>query len=339
MAEEDLFPSPTPVAGQEPETSDELDALEFIRRVEASDVGPSTVEGVQLGIHRLCRQYTSQKPTELLPQIRTYRHYLTRLIDGRATLTQRRDLIAVGGLLALLTACVHEDLGQRRASELSSETARRAGEHAGHRDLIAWSFEIKAWQALLDGRYPDALEHCQAGLMNADAVSSAAAQLIAQTARASARLGDKDRTLAALEHAEAMADRLRPEWPDHHFVFDPSKLTSYTATTLAWLGDGSDEAERCARRVIREEGRLGRPRRVATARVDLAMILLARHEAEEAAHLGRLAVKSGRLVPSNVWRVAELDRSLRAERSNAPEIAAFHEQFEAVRQAMRSEPA
>jgi hypothetical protein len=167
------------------------------------------------------------------------------------------------------------------------------------------------------------------------ATSSAAAQLVAQEARASARLGDEGRTRGALDRAAAIADRLgRQEWPGHHFVFDPRKLTSYTATTLAWLGDDSEEAERCARQVIRDEDRMGRPRRVATARVDLAVILLARRETEEAAHLGRLAVTSGRLVPSNVWRVAELDRKLGAHNSRSPEITAFHEQFEQVRQTM-----
>src|SRR3954451_7159624 len=107
------------------------------------------MEGVQLGIHRLCREYPRKKPAELLPRIRSYRHYVSRLLDGRATLAQRRELIVAGGTLSLLASCVHEDLGQRHAAELSGETARSAGLHTGHGELVAWAFEIQAWQALL----------------------------------------------------------------------------------------------------------------------------------------------------------------------------------------------
>jgi transcriptional regulator with XRE-family HTH domain len=162
MAEEDLFASPQPILTEEPGTGDGLEVVEFIRRVEASDVGPSTMEGIQLGTHRLCREYPMKRPAELLPRICSYHHYVSRLLDGFATLAQRRELIVAGGTLSLLAACVHEDLGQRRAAELSGKTAQRAGMHTGHGELIAWAFEIRAWQALLDGRHRDAVEQCRA---------------------------------------------------------------------------------------------------------------------------------------------------------------------------------
>lgn len=332
LDEEDLFPSPAVVTGWRPEPDDELDILELVRRVEASDVGRTTLEALRLGVHGLCRRYTTATPAELLPDIREYRRYIGDLLQGRATPSQQRELIVTAGLLSLLAACVHEDLGQRRASELCRETARRLGVHAGHAELVAWAYEIAAWQAILDGAHLDAVAACHAGLEHTGAVSSAAAQLTAQEARAWARLGDRARTRTVLERTASVVGRLdRPEWPDHHFVFDPRKLVSYTATTYAWLGDGSDEAEGYARRVIHDEEESGRPRRVATARIDLAVILAARGDRNEAAHLGRLAVDSGRLVPSNLWRVTELDRMLAAGGSRSPDVAAFHERYEQVR--------
>ena len=68
--------------------------------------------------------------------------------------------------------------------------------------------------------------------------TSTAAQLTVQEARAWARLGKAKETYATLEGAATVLGRLPPPaHPEHHFTFDPGKLTSYAATTLAWLGD------------------------------------------------------------------------------------------------------
>jgi hypothetical protein len=134
----------------------------------------------------------------------------------------------------------------------------------------------------------------------------------------------------ALNEASASCSRLpAPQHPDHHFTFDPQKLISYTATALAWLGDGA-RAEPFAREVINLRQREGRPRRVATARIDLALILARHDRPEEACDLGQLALVSGRLVRSNIWRAAELDEAL-SRRSDAPEVRMFHERYLNVR--------
>jgi hypothetical protein len=134
-----------------------------------------------------------------------------------------------------------------------------------------------------------------------------------------------------------------PTQPDHHFRFDPRKLTSYTATTLAWLGDGH-EAEPYAREVIRyyeqEAGPVQAPRRLATARIDLALVVAREDRPEEASHLGNLALGSGRLVPSNIWRAAELDRTLIDHYGVLAKVGEFHEHFvEVERTVTRGRPA
>jgi hypothetical protein len=49
-----------------------------------------------------------------------------------------------------------------------------------------------------------------------------------------------------------------------------------------------------------------RPRRIASAQLDLGLALLAAEKPEEAAAAARLAISSGRIVPSNWWRAAEV---------------------------------
>jgi hypothetical protein len=179
-------------------------------------------------------------------------------------------------------------------------------------------------------RYDDAVRLCRAGQDFVGADTSAAAQLSAQEARASARLGQAHETRVALDRAAAACGRLpATEFPDHHFIFDPRKPTSYTATALAWLGDG-ECAEPFAREVIDLRQRENRPRRLATARIDLALILARADRPDEACVLGHLALDSRRLVPSNIWRAAELDAAL--SRYDAPAIGEFHDRYVAVRE-------
>ena len=76
------------------------------------------------------------------------------------------------------------------------------------------------------------------------------------------------------------------------------------ATTLSWLGD--PVGEHVARQVLaRLESSVDgppRPRRAASARIDLSLALLAAGKPDEAGDVALQAVTSGRLVPSNYWR-------------------------------------
>jgi hypothetical protein len=141
-------------------------------------------------------------------------------------------------------------------------------------------------------------------------------------------------TYTALECAGFVAARLpEPAQPEHHFMFDPQKLTSYTAATLTWLGDAA-RAEEYAREVLRNYSETDKPRRVATARIDLALAVARQDRPEEAYHLATLALASGRLVCSNIWRVAELDQILAQRYGDLTEVREFHEHYGAVRSSL-----
>lgn len=329
--------SAVPGARGDEGVSDELEAIELGRRVRGGDVSTATLDGLALGVHELCRRYTRVPPAALVDVVRGYRRHVFDLLDARMALRQRRDLIVTAGWLSLLAACLHVDLGQHAAARESRRAAHDLGVDAGDRQIVAWGLEVRAWQAILAGRYEDAVKLCDAGCDLAGRDTSATVQLTAQQARAHARLGQARETHGALDNAAASCSRLPiPEYPDHHFTFDPRKLTSYTATALAWLGDG-EHAEPFAREVIDTRQREGRPRRVATARIDLALILAQQDRPEEACDLGQLALASGRLVRSNIWRATELDDAL-GRHPDAPEVLAFHERYLNVRDSVGAFP-
>jgi hypothetical protein len=304
----------------EPYADDGLLAL--AARAETTEVGPAAVEALEAVTELLARGYATTAPHVLLGQVRRRAGEVAALLDRRSTLAQRRRLLVVGGWLALLGATLHVDLGDRLAAVGARTAAASLGRETDHREIAAWAVEIAAWTALTDRDWRRAARLAADGEALAPAGSSAAVQLAAQSARAAARLGDGAAVRAGLARAEAGIDRQTDDRPDdHHFTFDGRKLAGYTATALAWAGDpaGEDIA-----REVADWYAAGPPRRLATARIDLGLILARDGRPDEAAHLGRLAAESGRLVPSNRWRVAELDAAL-ASRRDVPEVAELHE--------------
>jgi tetratricopeptide (TPR) repeat protein len=223
----------------------------------------------------------------------------------------------VGGWLALLRATLHIDLGQAVAAGAYLRTASELAEQTGQREIAAWCLETKAWDVLTSGDYRHAVQLSQHAQSIAPADGSALVQATAQEGRAWARLGDRRETSHALGRVERLAGhRTTPEHPEHHYRYDPAKAHSYAATTLAWAGDPGAEA--VARDVITELQADGaRPRRIASAQLDLGLALLAAEKPEEAAAAARLAISSGRIVPSNWWRAAEVVSGV--QRAGVPE--------------------
>jgi transcriptional regulator with XRE-family HTH domain len=324
-----------PAAAPRGDDADDLDVelLELNRRAEASDVGATALRAIDLAVADLARRYIRTPPAELLTVIRRRSRDVVRLLDGRSTLAQRRRLLVAGGWLALLAATVHVDLGHRIAARIARDTATSLGRETGEAELVAWAVEGASWEAVVDQTWPEAVALARAGQQLAPTGRSAAVQLAAQEARAAARLGDIGIVQDALGRAAAALERQPEGPPDHHFVFDARKLTSYTATALAWLGDPAAEAH--ALEVIRTAIS---PRRLATARLDLGLVLVGLDRPDEAAHLGGLAVDSRRLVPSNVWRAGELAAALDARYPDLAETGDYRDRYRAAAAAIGVHP-
>ncbi|MFG3101829.1 helix-turn-helix domain-containing protein [Streptomyces sp. NPDC048182] len=311
---------------------DEMDAWELARRVQASDVGKATLERLEHAFDGLAMAYPKAKPEDLLRQVRKHSAYVVKLLDGKKTLSERRRLLVVGGWLSLLGATVHIDLTQDDAATARLETAATLAREAGHSEIEAWCFETEAWRVLTDGDCIQAVDLSRAAQQIAPANGSAVIQATAQEGRAHARLGQGKETYSAIERVQALsASRGTPETPEHHYRYDPAKALSYTATTLAWLGDVS--AEPYAREVIRRLSPSNDvsqwPRRVASAHIDLALVLLKDDRLDEACHSAQKAILSGRVVPSNHWRALEVVRAVEARQ--LPEGTDLREAYQGLK--------
>lgn len=311
---------------------DEQDALELIRRINASDVGDETLLRLEAAVDDLAIAYPKTPPAVLLDRVRQHLGYVNRLLDARKTLAEHRRLLVVGGWLSLLAATVHIDLNQANAAQARLKTAAGLAKHTDHAEIHAWTYETEAWRVLTDGDYAKALELSRTAKAIAPAGSSVAIQATAQQGRAHARLGQPAETYAAIDEVHRLVSPLtRPDHPEHHYRYDPDKSVAYTATTLAWLGDPA--AEDHAREVIRRLGATNDPtkwpRRVASANIDLSLALLVTDRLDEAFSHTLRAITSGRIVPSNQWRVAEVVQAVEAR--GLPEAVDLRDAYENMR--------
>jgi transcriptional regulator with XRE-family HTH domain len=207
-------PAPDPWPADGGEAGDAvLEAMELVRRVEASDVGAGTVEGVERAVERLRRSASGTPPDALIPAVRAQRRYVGRLLEARLTLGRRRRLLAAAGWLSILLAQLHFDRGEREAAEANRDAAQRLAGQAGQGELAAWACEALAWWALADGRHRDALDLARAGQDLAPPAGAAALQLALDEAQALASLGDPQ----AAEGARRQADLIRAMLPGAGF--------------------------------------------------------------------------------------------------------------------------
>jgi len=173
------------------ETEAVVEALEVARRVEACDVGPGTLAGIERAVQRLRGAGAATPPELLIPAVRAQRGYVGRLLAGRLTLGRQRRLLVAAGWLSLELARLHFDAGERAAAEANRDAALRLAGQAGDAELAACAVEALAAWALADGRWRDALELARAGQDLAPPASAAALQLALDEAQAWAALGDR----------------------------------------------------------------------------------------------------------------------------------------------------
>lgn len=302
-------------ASSRPAPAGDLQLIELARRAEASDLGAGTLELLTVSADRLCRDYPTVNPRVLSDQARIRLGYVTNLLGKRITLAQHRDLLVVAGWLSALLACTCYDAGDPGAAETARRMTRQFGEHAGHGELIAWSYEIAAWYALVEGRFVQAAGLSEAGLAHAG-VSNAAVQLTLQASRAYARMGD-DQAGKMLAAGGAVLARLPvPDHPEHHFVFDRDKYEFYTATVYTWLGTDDAAAGENAREVVARchgpGGAIIWPTRLSTTLVNLGQIAGRRGDLDQAVAMGAESLRCGRRSAELLPRAAELERRLAA---------------------------
>jgi transcriptional regulator with XRE-family HTH domain len=316
--------------------------IELARRASASDIGGGTLELLSDATDRLCRDYPVTEPRVLSARARQYLGYLADLLDKRVTLAQHRELLVLAGWLSALLACTLYDAGEPCAAETARKMTHQFGDHAGHPELVAWSFEIAAWYALVEGRFAESVQFCEGGLEHAG-TSNATVQLTLQAARAHARMGNGE-AASLLRAGRAVLDRVPvPEHPEHHFVFDRDKYEFYAATIYTWLGSDDLAAEENAREVVarcQSPGGTARwPTRMSTTLVNLGQIAGRRGDLDEAVSLGEASLRCGRRSAELLPRAAELGHRLAVRYGNEPLVAGFGAVLREEARALPSEAA
>ncbi|MGH8905050.1 MAG: helix-turn-helix domain-containing protein [Egibacteraceae bacterium] len=313
-----------------------VEALEVARRAEMSDLGTGTLESLDRAVDRLCRDYPSTPPLELLFKVRRQFNYVNELLEGKATLDQHRHLLVAGGWLSVLLACLQFDVGAREAAEACRDAAYRLGHQAGHQEIMAWSFELLAWFALVDERLGDAISCARAG-QELTSNTFVSAQLAAQEAKAWARRGAEREADEAMAQVAVRLDRLpTPIHPEHHLVFDATKFSFYATTCYRWLGRHNDAKEHAHEVLLRSVDATGPndvwPSRRAEVHLDLGVIALREGNLDEACHLGSEVLDSKCLRVYTLRRFAELDALLAKQYGEAGRVRELHERFVAESQ-------
>ena len=300
------------------------ETAEILRRLQASDAAPATLEALQAAVSELCCQYATHPAAALRAEAHDWLREVARLLRRPTGLAAHRDLLASAGWLALLVGCLEYDLGMRAAAESTRVAARRLGEEAGHTEIVDWTHEMAAWFALTQSRYDAVRDAARA----ASAHGSAAVQLAAQEAKALARRNDLNGVREALDRGRTLLDRLpAAERPDHHFVIDPAKWDFYAMDAYRLAGD-DDLAAAHARTVLRQGAD---PMRTTEARLTLAAVAARQGDLEQAVTIGVAALATERRsLPSLLMVAGELDMELHRRFPGEPAAAEFRDALRSI---------
>src|SRR5262249_45942698 len=177
------------------------------------------IDALQERVDRLACRYPYAPPGELLKKTNRLRDLLGALYDASGH-SHQRELLATHGWATLLAACLEHDLGRPARAAALASWARRMGTGSGHSHIVAWSYEIAAWQAVTSGQYAEAARICRDAFPLAPR-SDVGVQLKVQEAKALARMGLSSMARVAIADAEQIRERLPvPGQPEHHFMAD-----------------------------------------------------------------------------------------------------------------------
>jgi tetratricopeptide (TPR) repeat protein len=267
------------------------------------------VDALQERVDRLACGYPYAPAAELLQKANRLRELLGALHASSGPARQR-DLLATRGWATLLAACLEHDLGRPARAAALAGWARRMGAAAGHSHIVAWSYEIAAWQAVTVGRYADSAQICREAFALAPR-SSVGAQLKVQEARALTRLGMTSLARVALADGEQILGQLPPARPDHHFVFDRMRWAFYAAQVFDLVGDDRPmlaATQECFTDCIAPDGSTRWPMRIAQLQLGLAHLHLRAGSLNSAVGYGMQALDHARQSgPSLLPRAIELD--------------------------------
>ncbi|WP_432124906.1 XRE family transcriptional regulator [Streptomyces sp. C10-9-1] len=216
------------------------------RHVAETNVNALVLEQLDADVERLARDFVSRPLPLLIPEIRTARDAVFRLLEGRQHPSQTRHLYVVAGWLSGLAAHASLDLGDRSAAATHARTVVQCAEISEHSSLRAWARSFQSLAAYWAGDYRRAGDLAQAGHSEGrgPGAGTIRARLLSLEARARAAEGDKRSALRVLALAHEARGAAGPDELPGVFSFPEAKQWAYAGTTL--LAVGGDEQTRHA---------------------------------------------------------------------------------------------
>ncbi|MGX1909323.1 XRE family transcriptional regulator [Streptomyces phaeochromogenes] len=306
-----------------------MDTVEIVARLRASDIDEATLDALRITVDRLCTEYAYMPGDQLLIEGRAWLNRVVSMQHQRLTLGQHRDVLSLAGMLTLLVGCVEYDSGgvARTHAEATRQAALTIGREVGHAGIQGWAHEMRAWFALTTGDMRGVISAADAGLAVAPA-ESVAVQLLAQKAKAWARLGDRRQTEVALDAGRTLLESMPyPENVQNHFVVDPGKWDFYSMDCYRKVGD-NQISETLAREVLRAgvdfDGAERSPMRNAEARITLGVVAAREGDLEAALAYGDQALRGDRQsLPSLAMVASDLGAVLTQRYDSDPQAREF----------------
>lgn len=299
-----------------------MDTMELVSRMRTSSVDTATLDAMRITADQLCSEYPFMPSDQLRMEGQQWLQRAKGLLDQRLTLAQHREVLSIAGLIALLVGCVEYDMGNRRGAEATRRSALDLGTESDDRRVMGWAHEMTAWFSLTQGDYQSVITAGNAGMEIAGS-RDVSVQLVAQQAKAWARLGDRRQTELALERGRELLEPLPyPENRQHHFVVDPSKFDFYAMDCYRRIGEdslASNYAEETLRAGVNWDGSEKSPMRNAEARVTLGVTAARDGDLDGAVSYGIAALDGQRKsLPSLLMTSGELREAVQRRYPNEP---------------------
>jgi len=311
-----------------------LTTLDVITQLRASQVDQAALDALRITADHLCTEYPHVPAPQLLIEGRAWLHRISSLLGTtRLNLAQHREVLDTAGWLALLVGCVEYDSGDRAAAEATRKAALSLGAEAGNAEVQGWALEMLAWFSLTKGDYAGVIAASDEGIAIAPH-GGVAVQLLAQKAKAWARMGDRRQVEVSLDQGRRLLNGIpHPENLDHHFKVDPSKHDFYAMDCYRRAGENALATVYAAEVIqasIGEDGTEHAPMRISEARITQAVVAAREGDLAHAVSLGQQALTGNRKsLPSLLMVSSELTTLLAT--AGESEVSGYLDQVRALK--------
>ena len=97
---------------------------DLLRRLQASDAAPCTLQALEATVSRLCCEYPYRDANELVADARDWLRHIAQLLRKPVGLRQHRELLTSAGWVALLIGCLEYDLGLRTSAHATQAAGK-----------------------------------------------------------------------------------------------------------------------------------------------------------------------------------------------------------------------